>query len=64
MTCPHCRANLAQRTSDGEPLFRNRGIILRKAGPALVCPRCRKDVPVNLDLLKAPVLLVRLPGHH
>lgn len=49
-TCPHCHANLASVAASGEPLLRARGVILKATGLALVCPRCRGDVPLSQSL--------------
>jgi hypothetical protein len=64
MNCPKCHATLMRRNSAGDAIIRNRGILLKASGPALVCPRCRADVPFQADLLvKAlPVLLLHRPG--
>jgi uncharacterized protein YbaR (Trm112 family) len=61
MICPHCKATLTQRTKVGEPVIRNRGIIMKADGPVLICPKCKSDVGFNLDLLKAlPILIFRV----
>lgn len=53
MRCPHCSAQLAQINNRGEPMLRNRGLVLRAEGVAAVCPKCKHDVPVAGEMAKA-----------
>lgn len=53
MICPHCKANLTQRNGSGEPLLRNRGLVIKSTGLALVCPKCSGDVPFSPDAMSA-----------
>lgn len=52
MKC-RCGANLIQQNALGQPLIRNKGIVLKAEGIVLVCPKCRSDVPFSPDLAKA-----------
>lgn len=53
MKCPSCAAQLGQINAAGEPIIRNRGMILKAAGVSVVCPKCKADVPVVGELAKA-----------
>lgn len=34
-------------------MVRGRGLILKSSGLAMVCPRCKSDVPLSLDTMKS-----------
>ena len=51
MICPHCQSNLAQRSMNGDPMMRTRGLVIKSTGLALICPKCKGDVPVSLDVM-------------
>jgi len=53
MICRHCQANLGQISAAGEPLIRGRGLLLKADGVAVICPKCKGDVPVEGELAKA-----------
>lgn len=53
MRCPGCNAQLGHITAAGEPMIRNRGLVLKAEGIVAVCPRCKGDVPFTADLAKA-----------
>lgn len=53
MKCPHCQANLAHVSKQGTPMVRNHGLMFKAEGLAVVCPKCKGDVPVSMDLAKA-----------
>ncbi len=53
MICPGCGAGLGRINPRGEPLIRARALILKAECVAVVCPRCKGDVPVEGDLAKA-----------
>jgi hypothetical protein len=52
MRC-RCGANLVHITSAGEPMVRNKGMVFKAEGIALICPKCGADVPVSGDMAKA-----------
>jgi hypothetical protein len=63
MGCPKCRAALIQRNAEGEPILRNRGLVLKATGWVALCPRCRAEVPFSPDALRAvPLVLIRRQG--
>ena len=53
MKCGSCGANLQQENGSGEPLLRNRGLVLKSSGPVAICPRCKSDVPFSPTWMKA-----------
>ena len=53
MKCPACAANLGRLNAAGEPLIRNRGLVLKAEGVVALCPRCGKDVPFTAEIAKA-----------
>ena len=53
MICRHCQANLGHISAAGEPLIRGRGFLLKADCVAVICPKCKGDVPVEGDLAKA-----------
>jgi hypothetical protein len=48
-----CGAHLLHQNRLGEPIVRNKGIVLKADGIVLVCPKCGGDVPFSPDLAKA-----------
>jgi len=59
-----CGALLGQVNAAGEPIVRTRALVLKAAGLALVCPKCKADVAVNGELAKAlGVRLLLLKAH-
>lgn len=67
MMCPACRANLGRITARGEPMIRNKGLILKADGIVALCPKCGADVPFTAEITRAlnrgaPWLLPRGPG--
>jgi hypothetical protein len=58
MQCPSCKSVLTQRNRFGEPIVRNRGIVLKSSGVYLVCPKCRADVAFNPEVLRLAPLVV------
>lgn len=58
-----CGEGLARISRKGEPMLRSAGLLLKAEGLAAICPRCKADVPVGGDMLKAlqTVLLVSRP---
>lgn len=55
MRC-RCGCVLTQLNRAGDPIIRNRGIVLKKSGMILVCPLCKGPVPFSLELLQLAVL--------
>lgn len=54
MKCRCCGANLGHINKAGEPLVRNAGMVMKTDGSmALICPKCRADVPFTPDFAKA-----------
>lgn len=53
MKCPHCKANLSAASKGGGTLLRSRGVILKGDSLAIVCPKCKGDVPLGLDAMNA-----------
>jgi hypothetical protein len=53
MKCGACGATLTQESQGGEPLLRNRGMILKASGPVVICPKCKADVPLSPPWAKA-----------
>ena len=48
--CPHCRANVVQKSLDGRVRIRTQGVIVfGPDGAQAICKACRK--PVALDLV-------------
>lgn len=48
--CPHCRANVVQKSLDGRVRIRTQGVIVfGPDGAQAICKACRK--PVELDLV-------------
>ena len=53
MKC-RCGASLGQVNRAGEPIVRTSGLVLKgEGGMALVCPKCKADVPFTADFAKA-----------
>ena len=53
MKC-RCGAALGHVNSRGEPLIRTAGMVMKaEGGMAMVCPRCKSDVPFTADFAKA-----------
>lgn len=52
MICPHCHAELTRNNARGEPVIRNRGIVMKSDGLALVCPKCKGDVPPSPEAMQ------------
>jgi hypothetical protein len=49
-----CGAHLGQVNKRGEPMVRTAGMIMQDGGGmAMVCPRCKSDVPFTPDFAKA-----------
>ncbi len=53
MICQGCRAELGHINAAGEPLIRGRGLVLKAEGVAMICPKCKADVPLDGELAKA-----------
>jgi hypothetical protein len=63
MRCRHCDAELTAQTPNGEPLIRNRGIVLKPTGAAVLrCPRCRGEVEFDPMILSIAPVLVFTPN--
>lgn len=53
MKC-QCGASLGHVNKAGEPFLRTAGLVMKAdAGLALVCPKCKADVPFTADFAKA-----------
>jgi endogenous inhibitor of DNA gyrase (YacG/DUF329 family) len=53
LVCPECGANVVHRTPTGDTMLRGRGLVLKADSLALVCPRCKSDVPLSQTATKA-----------
>lgn len=53
MKCPGCGENLGRLSRAGEPMVRNKGLILKATGVAVVCPKCSGSVPIGGEMAKA-----------
>jgi len=66
MRCGNCGANLQHENPGGEPLLRNKGLVLKSSGLVVICPKCKSDVPLSPDWMKAlqnaAVLFFRRPS--
>lgn len=51
MICPTCNAVLDKEKDNGERILRTRGIVIKKHGLALICPKCKGDVPVSPEMM-------------
>ena len=53
MICPNCQANLVKQNRAGDVLLRNRAMVFKADGIALVCPKCKHDVPMSNEAMHA-----------
>jgi hypothetical protein len=65
MICAGCGSHLGHINKDGEPIVRNRGLVFKASGVIMVCPKCKRDVPLTADFAKALtdrlILFIRRP---
>lgn len=60
MRC-RCGEGLARVSRSGVPMLKADGLLLKAEGLAAICPKCRADVPVAGDMLKALQILLVAP---
>lgn len=53
MNCPNCGTLMGHLNKAGEPIVRNRALVLKADGVVMVCPRCKGDVDLPPDFAKA-----------
>lgn len=50
LKCPHCGNRLVSATADAKIKIRTPIVVFSVNGAEIVCPRCKGDVPIDLQI--------------
>jgi hypothetical protein len=57
--CGHCGSVLGGESRAGDPIIRNRGLILKAGRIVLVCPKCKHDVEPPREIKDQLILFLK-----